>query len=386
MPVLNRSLGQPPQQPPAAPNPAQIDPVQMLLDEYSRLEEKAAAKPMYSPEQRQQRVDSNNQQMELGVLGQMSGDRQIQGVGGGVLRQALSARQERPSARGVMNPLTGEETVSPEYKSAQTERRRDALLQKALGFQQQRDMQKARQEEAMRHDQFMKDLRLQIQEMRNANGGGGPNLVKVTDETDGQQFWADPKTGKPVAPLTKPGGAIMPPKPAKMTASDEKALSENVRAVASVQAALTAVDKNPNAFGMAKGAPQLLPGALGTISQAARDKRISSDDLAARSMVYNNISQIIKERAGTAQSTGEMKRLNSFLPSDLDDARAIKAKFTAFQQYLAEQGASIQGRYKGPRPTLHADPNAGPQAPSNPAATSAPKRYRFNPATGQLEE
>jgi hypothetical protein len=185
-----------------------------------------------------------------------------------------------------------------------------------------------------------------------------------------------------------------------MTNSDEKALSDTVRQAASVASALEAVNTRPNAFSMTKGAAQMLPGALGQIAQATRDKSMDPADVAARAMVYNNISQIIKERAGTAQSVGEMKRLNSFLPNDLDSAQSIKAKFTAFQTYLSEQGTAIQGRYKGPRPTLHADPGSGVQIPGNdtnqggtpppnPATTTpgsgAKKRLRFNPATGELE-
>jgi hypothetical protein len=63
---------------------------------------------------------------------------------------------------------------------------------------------------------------------------------------------------------------------------------------------------------------------------------LSSLVLAARAYVFNNVSAVIKERAGTAQSAGELQRLNSFMPGPKDNAQQIENKLNGFKTYLKD--------------------------------------------------
>jgi hypothetical protein len=93
---------------------------------------------MFTPQQAAQRVGANNQQVELGLLGQLSPDQRLSGVGGQIFKQALSDRGERTTTRGMVDPLTGDVAVDPEYTRAQQEARRGRVLQQALGYESKR--------------------------------------------------------------------------------------------------------------------------------------------------------------------------------------------------------------------------------------------------------
>jgi hypothetical protein len=64
----------------------------------------------------------------------------------------------------------------------------------------------------------------------------------------------------------------------------------------------------------------------------------------ARAFVMNNMSSIMKERAGTAQSKQEAALVRSFLPSETDDAEQVIGKLQAYQKYLDEK----RGVYMAP--------------------------------------
>jgi hypothetical protein len=136
-----------------------------------------------------------------------------------------------------------------------------------------------------------------------------------------------------------------------------------------------------------KGVPdQLGPGIVGGVARYLRDnKQLTPDQVTARSAIYNNVSAVIKERAGTAQSAQELKRLQGFLPSEFDSAPAIEAKLNGFMDYLHERGAAVKSRYSGQRPVYRADDVGSPNAqPIN--GPAAPKgNLKFNPATGEIE-
>jgi hypothetical protein len=101
-----------------------------------------------------------------------------------------------------------------------------------------------------------------------------------------------------------------------------------------VKGAIDAVTKTPDAFGMTRGLMgETLGGRMG-----------SSEENEARSYLFNVVSGVIKERAGTAQSASEAETLARFLPQPTDDADVIKDKMTAFDKYLVakETGTTKQ--------------------------------------------
>ena len=161
----------------------------------------------------------------------------------------------------------------------------------------------------------------------------------------------------------------------KMSTSDEKLITEARQGIAAVDSALTAVKKAPHGFGGAQGATDYLPGTVGQIAMAARDRFLDDDALAARAMVYNNVSAVIKERAGTAQSAQELKRLNSFLPAPTDTDREITVKLNSFREFLEEQGNAVSSKYANPVHTVGSRPTPAPTGPAGPAAP-APVQQR----------
>lgn len=384
----------------------------MLMAEYAKLEHESTPKSTFTPEQQTDRINRNNNLSALGILGQMSGDQGVRGVGGQVFKQALGEQEPQRTKSGVFDPLTGATQLDPEYVDERRQNRQGRILERALMYQQSRQNSQDRAQSALQTTQLRTDAMrdaaasraqtaLMLRQMAAANQQNRPhNLVQITDATTGQMFWADPRDGSYVKPVEGAGGPLN--KPDKLSGTDEKEITDLGKAKASAAAALAAVNAYPKAFGFMKGVPNLAGGTLGTVTQAIRDRRLGSDEVAARAMIFNNVSQIIKERAGTAQSAAEMRRLNSFLPSDLDGPDQIKAKVGALATYLDEQESSVRTKYN--RPTAHmpgslAGPGVGapmpPAGPPVPGVTGAattpatpagiPRRLRFNPATGELE-
>lgn len=129
--------------------------------------------------------------------------------------------------------------------------------------------------------------------------------------------------------VVAPGEGMMPMagKPSEAAAKETASINQQK---AIIKGALDAIDKNPNAFGTARG---LAGGALGE-TFGARAVGETPEETQARSFLFNVVSGVIKERAGTAQSAGEQATLNRFLPTTTDNADELKSKLNGFQDYL----------------------------------------------------
>jgi hypothetical protein len=95
----------------------------------------------------------------------------------------------------------------------------------------------------------------------------------------------------------------------------------------------------------------------------------SSQENQARSYLFNVVSGVIKERAGTAQSAAEAETLARFLPQPTDNADTIVDKMTAFDKYLvAKEAGTTKKRGGADKPPLAPmDQEALKWANSNPA-------------------
>lgn len=99
-----------------------------------------------------------------------------------------------------------------------------------------------------------------------------------------------------------------------------------------ISGALDAVKNTPSAFSFARGAAaSALP-----YGESLMGRTETPEQTQARAYVFNNVSRVINERAGAAQSAQEMQRLRSFLPADTDNADQIANKLKGFQTYLAD--------------------------------------------------
>ena len=165
----------------------------------------------------------------------------------------------------------------------------------------------------------------------------GPMLVN-TRTAQGQPVMFN---GQPVAP--------------KLTPEQSKDITSINQQYETINGALEAVKQTPTAFSFGRGAAQDLPG--GETLAGRLDKPAEAQ---ARAYVYNNVSAVIKERAGTAQSASEMQRINSFMPGPKDNAQQIENKLNGFKTYLKdlEKGTRVNPNI----PTQQQAPQ-GQQAP-----------------------
>ena len=164
--------------------------------------------------------------------------------------------------------------------------------------------------------------------------------VVYQEDANGNVIALPSKLKKGEVPVARvavaPGGGFQPltGKPSESVGKELLSLNQQ-KAV--LNSAMKYLDETPNAFGFKRGMQGEL---VGTTLDTPKE-------IEARSYVYNVVSNVIKERAGTAQTAGEKETLNRFLPSEYDNASEIKAKFTAFQQYLADKETGTSKKRSG---------------------------------------
>lgn len=115
----------------------------------------------------------------------------------------------------------------------------------------------------------------------------------------------------------------------KIPASVEKEMVGINQQKSIVQGAIDAVNATPSAFSLGRGLAGNLP-----LGETLAGRKEAPEQTQARAYVFNNVSKVINERAGAAQSAQELQRLKSFLPADTDNAKQINNKLKAFQTYL----------------------------------------------------
>ena len=153
------------------------------------------------------------------------------------------------------------------------------------------------------------------------------------------------------------------PLPPKLSAEQSKDITSINQQRATIEGALQAVAANPTAFSFARGASQNLP-----YGESLAGKLDKPENAAARAYVYNNVSAVIKERAGQAVNAKEMQRIDSFMPAVTDNATQIKNKLDGFKTYLKDLEA-------GTRMNPNVPMQGNMQAPS---AGQGPKVVDFN--------
>lgn len=110
----------------------------------------------FTPDQVAQRRDENDRQYALGILGGLSSDEGMQGVGGQVLKQALANRQAKISERGTTDPLSGQFQYSPDYLAQRDDQAEAGVQQRIAQGRMQWDTQ--RQSAAERLDRQREQL------------------------------------------------------------------------------------------------------------------------------------------------------------------------------------------------------------------------------------
>jgi hypothetical protein len=144
-----------------------------------------------------------------------------------------------------------------------------------------------------------------------------------------------------------PGGGFQPmmAKPSEAEGKEQMSINQQKSIV---QGALRAIKETPDAFGYTAG----------SMPESLRGRLASPEENTNRSYLFNVVSGVIKERAGTAQSAAEAQTLARFLPTETDNADIIKSKLEGFDKYLTDKEAGTTKK----RPSAAAKPVANPTA------------------------
>jgi hypothetical protein len=202
--------------------------------------------PMFTPEQRQQRQQQNDQMMMLGLLGQLSGQQQISPVGAAIFKKALGDREERVSAQGIMDPLTGETFDSPQYRRDRAEAVAGRKLEKALAARAAQELaaQRAADRAAENHQRYLDRVAL-----RGMGGGDGGKSVAQQrldwqkEQAEAKQAEADAKKAAQAAETAAKDAAIMSAEEA-MAMRQLNAIKEARKHIGLTSTGLAAATKN----------------------------------------------------------------------------------------------------------------------------------------------
>lgn len=148
----------------------------------------------------------------------------------------------------------------------------------------------------------------------------------------------DPRSGE-ARPVTMNGQPVAP----KLSEGVKKELMGISQQRSIIDGAIQAVKGTPSAFSLTRGAATM----AGAIPESLAGRMDSDAERQARSYVFNNVSKVINERAGAAQSAQELARLRSFLPAETDNSDQIVSKLNAFNKYLADMEAGTRGKPGG---------------------------------------
>lgn len=273
---------------------------------------------------------------------------QVQGMAPEAIKQwaaghALEADKLLPKFQSMSVPGVGVQTGTTDFTGKFTPGQ--------VFKEQMSEAQKAQNEIAQR--------RLGVEQQRLAQDATG---VVYQEDANGNVIALPSRLKKGEVPTARiavaPGGGFQPlqGKPSEAVGKEQMSINQQ-RAI--VKGAIDAATTTPDAFGMSRGLMgETLGGRMG-----------SSQENQARSYLFNVVSGVIKERAGTAQSAAEAETLARFLPQPTDNADTIVDKMTAFDKYLvAKETGTTKKRGGAEKPPLAPmDQEALKWANSNPA-------------------
>jgi len=96
---------------------------------------------MYTPEQIEERRAQNQRDYEFGMLGMLSGDKNLAPLGGEMYKQAMVGRTPKTTEKGAYDPITGQWTYDPAWKRENLQGRLEKL-QNLQSAEQQQNLQR----------------------------------------------------------------------------------------------------------------------------------------------------------------------------------------------------------------------------------------------------
>jgi hypothetical protein len=310
-----------------------------MADSFSALEVLLEpADPLNDPFRRQATAAALRRQNAYGVLGQLMGVQPTQRAG-----VALQDTAQQ-SLRGLLAKQQAD-------KAAAARAAEQAQQQQNWQAEQAQQQQNWQAEQAQQQQRHRDQMGLQYAQERRLAAAQNSDLraqwASAVDPVTGSMRlynrytgeWRDETPAGPAAPAQLPQfNPALGMRPTERMKNDLTGIQQQRGAI---QGAVAAAEQNPQAFGF--GPRNLLEQFGGPVGSAIAAWARNPQDTAARSFVLNNVSAIINERAGAAQSAQELARLRGFLPNETDSVRKVQAKFGAFLQYLEEREAATRG-------------------------------------------
>jgi hypothetical protein len=172
------------------------------------LRQRLAAVPTsnYSPEQIGQRQAANERDYQLGLLGMLSGDPGLQGVGGMVYKQAIAGRTPHVTEKGMYDPITGAFTLNPQAQQEAIQAAMDRV--QVAKAQAQREWLDNRQKAQERADQAQqqRDFMAGQHALTRAMATDREPLVQVLDPATGQPVYVLRSNAVGMTPAPTGGG------------------------------------------------------------------------------------------------------------------------------------------------------------------------------------
>lgn len=335
--------------------------IQALLDEEKGLEA-APSKPMFSPEELARRQSANQRQQQLGTLGELSGDKSMGVVGGGLLKQAMEERKRRITEHGEYDPISGELKMFPEYTKRVTGER----LTKERG--------RLTELEARDYSKWLNDRQKAEERQFLASLTGGSNGTY-------HDIGVDPGTGQPVLRHSKSGQQLIESSPGVMvphrgqvspragfekeSAELEKAQAGEATSADLVKYLGTPEGEETYGGGLRGTALNILPT---QIQGPFREALFSEKETTNRATLYKRAYEVAHALAGAALSAGEASRLNEFVPVAGDSVATVRGKLTSAQAEYKK----ITDRIIAKRTAANSSAAPGPNVPKPVVAPGTP--------------
>lgn len=168
-----------------------------------------------------------------------------------------------------------------------------------------------------------------------------------------------------------------------LTQNERKELTGINQEQAMIQGVISDIQKSPDSFDPVKGNVLNLAKGIGEGARSLAERKLfTPEQIQNRSLLFNQVSSTIKERAGTAQSASERADIMRFLPSETDDVPQILAKMQGYERFIAIKKSATPG---GGGPVAIPQAPLSPKTPTlaGPAAPTAQRRVKVD-ANGDL--
>lgn len=324
--------------------------------------------PMFTPEEQERRQTENARNYQLGVLSQLSGDKQMMAAGTPILKEAIAQRNRKVTEHGEYDPMTGQLNMFPEYK------------RQKLSDRLAKEQARLTEQEARGYDQYNRDRERAQDRMDLARLAAslktppnqGVTMIGV-DETDNKPILLR-HDGVMLKPGAKPGEFTYYSGTAPATranaAKEKKALEDAEDAVIKVGGQIarmrTPAGREAYGTGVAGTVLSKLPIGRGIATNAL----FSNEEQKMRADVYADAYQEAVKIAGVAQTLGEKWRFEPFLPQPDDPDDVVLNKLETIHQKANDVLARKRARMGGqPVPGM---PSVAPLGAPTPTAQNPP--------------